>query len=57
MISMRSVVFVALSAFWIMGFVSELDSARATTTYLIISLLLLTLMAVLRPRAASKPNN
>jgi hypothetical protein len=56
MISMRRVVFVALSAFWIMGFVSELDSARATTTYLIISLLLLALMAVLRPAATPKLN-
>jgi len=56
MLSTRSVVFAALSAFWIMGFVSELDSARATTTYLIISLLLLALMAVLRPAAATKPN-
>jgi len=49
MLSMRIVVFAALSAFWIMGFVSELDSARATTTYLLISLVLLALMALIRP--------
>jgi hypothetical protein len=34
-------VLAALAAFWILGLVGELDSARATTAYLLISLVLL----------------
>jgi hypothetical protein len=54
--SIKSVVVAALGAFWIMGFVSELNSARATTTYLLISLLLLALMALIRPTTSTGPN-
>ena len=48
MISTRMLVFAALVAFWILGLVSELDSARATTAYLLISLILLISMAAFR---------
>jgi uncharacterized membrane protein len=57
MLSMRSIILAVLSAFWVMGFISELDSARATTTYLLISLMLLALMALIRPAPSAKPNN
>jgi len=56
MFSTRIVVFTALGAFWIMGFVSELNSARAIKTYLLISLLMLALMALMRPPASADPN-
>ena len=54
MISTRMFVFAALTAFWILGLTSELDSARATTAYLLISLVLLISTAAfktLRPAA------
>jgi hypothetical protein len=54
MISTRMFVFAALVAFWILGLTSELDSARATTAYLLISLVLLISTAAfktLRPAA------
>jgi hypothetical protein len=41
-------VFAALVAFWILGLVSELDSAHATTAYLLISLILLISTAAFR---------
>jgi hypothetical protein len=41
MISTRMFVFAALAAFWILGLTSELDSARAITAYLLISLVML----------------
>jgi hypothetical protein len=47
-------VFAALVAFWILGLVSEFDSERATTAYLLISLVLLISTAAfktLRPAA------
>jgi hypothetical protein len=47
-------VFAALVAFWILGLTSELDSSRATTAYLLISLVLLISTAAfktLRPAA------
>ena len=48
MISTRMFVFAALIAFWILGLLSELDSARATTAYLLLSLLLLASAAAVR---------
>lgn len=48
MISTRMLVLAALIAFWILGLVSELDSARATTAYLLISLVLLGSTAAFR---------
>ena len=54
MISTRMFVFAALVAFWILGLASEFDSARATTAYLLISLVLLISTAAfksLRPAA------
>ena len=48
MISTRMFVFAALAAFWILGLVSELDSGRATTAYLLISLILLISTAAFR---------
>jgi hypothetical protein len=54
MVSTRMFVFAALVAFWILGLTSELDSARATTAYLLISLVLLISTAAfktLRPTA------
>lgn len=48
MISTRMFVFAALAAFWILGLASELDSARATTAYLLISLVLLISTAAFR---------
>jgi hypothetical protein len=41
-------VFAALVAFWILGLVSEFGSARATTAYLLISLVLLISTAAFR---------
>jgi hypothetical protein len=41
-------VFAALAAFWILGLWSELDSTRATTAYLLISLILLLSTAAVR---------
>ncbi len=56
MISTRMFVFAALAAFWILGLWSELDSARATTAYLLISLILLLSTAALRTlRPARQP--
>ena len=48
MISTRSFVLAALVAFWILGLVSELNSTRATTAYLLISLVLLISTAAFR---------
>ena len=48
MISTRMFVFAALAAFWILGLMNQLDSARATTTYLLFSLLMLASTAALR---------
>ena len=48
MISTRMFVLAVLVAFWIFGLVSQLDSLRATTTYLLLSLLLLVSTAALR---------
>jgi hypothetical protein len=41
-------VFAALVAFWILGLISEFGSARATTAYLLISLVLLISTAAFR---------
>ena len=48
MISTRMIVSAALVAFWVLGLISELDSTRATTAYLLISLVMLLSLAAFR---------
>ncbi len=48
MISTRTFVYAALAAFWILGLIGQLDSSRATTAYVLISLILLLSTAAFR---------
>jgi hypothetical protein len=48
MLSTKMFVLAALVALWVLGLASELDSARATTAYLLISLVLLGSTAAFR---------